>query len=60
MLQAFTLLARSDGIAVTLSPLSKIIVAGVFLVILGLVIRVVTYRKSSSQANPSEPSDAQE
>jgi len=48
MLQALTLLARSDGIGLTLSPLSKIIVAGAFLLILGLVIRVVTYRKPDS------------
>lgn len=45
MSEFLQLLARSDGIAVTLSPLSKWIVGGLFLVVLAAVIWVVSYRK---------------
>ncbi|MEM9185217.1 MAG: hypothetical protein AAGB00_01825 [Planctomycetota bacterium] len=47
------LLARSDGIAVTLTPLSKAIVGGLFLLILGGVAWVVSYRKPDDDPKAS-------
>ncbi|MEM8865329.1 MAG: hypothetical protein AAGF31_07235 [Planctomycetota bacterium] len=51
---ASLLLARSDGIAVTLTPLSKLIVGGLFLAILAAVLCVVFYRKPDGAAYPEE------
>lgn len=50
MNETLTLLARSDGIAVTLTPMSKLIVGVLFLIVLGLVVWVVSYRKADGAA----------
>ena len=52
-------LARSDGMAVTLSPLSKWIVGGLFLVVLSAVVWVISYRKPDGAAYPEDADEAQ-
>ncbi|MEM6798357.1 MAG: hypothetical protein AAF589_02480 [Planctomycetota bacterium] len=57
MLNELLLLARSDGIAVTLTTMSKLVVAGLFLIILAGVVWVVSYRRPDGAAYPEDDAE---
>lgn len=49
---------RDDGIATQLTTRSKVVVGGVFVIVLACVVGVLAYRKPDGAAYPEEPSNS--